>query len=47
MGDRVDVYRAARRAVYRDNYTAINRMGSYTADYRTFLVYYCCVLVEL
>jgi len=58
-GDRVDVYRAVRKAVrgvvrgavhkavHRDNYTAIDRMGGYTADCRTFLVYQCCILVEL
>ena len=38
-GDRADVYRAVRRAVRRDDCTAINRMGGYTADCRTFLVY--------
>jgi hypothetical protein len=38
-GNRVDVYRAVRRAVRRDDCTAINRMGGYTADCRTFLVY--------
>ena len=34
-GDRVDVCRAVRR----DDCTAIDRMGGYTADCRTFLVY--------
>ena len=50
-GGRVDVCRAVRkavrgavrgavcRAVRRDDCTAIDRMGGYTADYRTFLVY--------
>ena len=38
-GDCVDVCRAARRAVRRDDCTAIDRMGGYTADCRTFLVY--------
>jgi len=50
-GDRVDVCRAARkavrgavrgavrRAVRRDDCTAIDRMGGYTADCGTFLVY--------
>ncbi len=38
-GDRVVVYRAVYRAVYRDDYIAINRIGVYTANYRTFLVY--------
>jgi hypothetical protein len=35
MGDCTNVYRAVRR----DNYTAINCIGGYTADCRTFLVY--------
>jgi hypothetical protein len=38
-GNRVDVYRAVRRAVYRDDCMAINHIGGYTADCRTFLVY--------
>jgi hypothetical protein len=46
-GDCVDVCRAVRKAVRgavrgavrRDDYTAIDGMGSYTADCRTFLVY--------
>ena len=46
-GDRVDVCRAVRRAVRKavrravrgDNRTAINRMGGYTVDCRTFLVW--------
>jgi hypothetical protein len=38
-GNRVDVFRAVRRAVRRDDCTAIDRMGGYTADCRTFLVY--------
>ena len=39
MGDRVDVCRAVHRAVRKDDWTAIDRMGGYTADCRTFLVY--------
>jgi hypothetical protein len=39
MGDRVDVCRAVCRAVYRDDCTAIDCMGGYTADCKTFLVY--------
>ena len=46
-GDRVEICRAVRRAVCRDDCTAIDRMGGYTAGCRTFLVYQCCVLVEL
>ena len=38
-GDRVDVYRAVRRAVGRDDYMAINYMGVCIANCRTFLVY--------
>jgi len=38
-GDCVDIYRAVRRAVRRDDRTAINRMDVRTANYRTFLVY--------
>ena len=39
MGDRVDVCRAVCRAVHRDDCMAIDRIGGYTADCRTFLVY--------
>jgi cob(I)alamin adenosyltransferase len=38
-GDRVDVCRAVCRAARRDDCTAIDRMGGYKDDYRTFLVY--------
>ena len=42
-GDRVDVCRAVRRAIHRavrrDDCTAIDCMGGYTADCRTFLLY--------
>jgi len=38
-GDCVDVYRAVRRAVCRDDRMAINRMDVRTANFRTFLVY--------
>jgi hypothetical protein len=38
-GDCIDVYRAVRRAVRRDDRMAINHMDVCTANYRTFLVY--------
>ena len=38
-GDRVEIYKAVRRAVHRDNCTAIDHIGGYMADCRTFLVY--------
>ena len=38
-GDRVDICRAVRRAVRRDNCTAIDRIRGYTADCITLLVY--------
>jgi hypothetical protein len=38
-GDRVEICRAVRRAVRRDDCTAIDRMGGYTADCGIFLVY--------
>ena len=37
--DRADVCRAVRRAIRRDDRTAIDRIGVRTADYGTFLVY--------
>ena len=50
-GDCVEICRAVRRAVCRavcrDNCTVIDYIGGYTASCRTFLVYLCCVLVEL
>ena len=38
-GDRIDVRRPVRRPVRRDNCTAVDRIGGYTADCRTLLVY--------
>jgi hypothetical protein len=38
-GNHIEIYRAAHRAVHRDNCTAIDHIGGYTADYRTFLIY--------
>ena len=42
-GDRVDIYRAVRgavrRAIHRDDCTAIDHIGGYTVNCRTFLVY--------
>ena len=38
-GNYIEIYKAVRRAVYKDNCTAINCIGGYTASYKTFLVY--------
>ena len=38
-GDRVEICRAAHKAVRRDDCIAIDYIGGYTADCRTFLVY--------
>ena len=39
MGNYIEIYKAIYKAICRDDYTAINYIGGYTTDYRTFLVY--------
>ena len=46
-GNYVDVCRAVRRAVRRDDRAAIDRIGGYAADYRTFLILVLCVSRDL